>query len=305
MSSRIRAHIRGNIVGYIAVFIALSGTAYAADTIGSSDVIDESLLSQDLKNGEVRSSDIDNGGISTDDISNTNGVRSGDVRDDTLPDGGLAAVDLSADSVGTSEVDGSLTGADVAPESLTGDDITGLTGGDIENSSLTGTDLADNLVTGADINESTLSTVPNAGEVDGLGARSFEFSAGTAAATTTVLNQGGLSLKADCDAFNGNSRVELFVDSSINDSTLYAVDEPPLDAGDPTFDGDFDSAEANHQLIVEDASGALEVGRGTVQFRGGPEGGTDTSSDDVVTVQYVYVADANCSVFGTAIGGPS
>jgi hypothetical protein len=305
MASRVSAHIRSNIVGYVAVFIALSGTAYAADTIGSSDVIDESLLSQDLKNGEVRSSDIDNGGISTDDISNSNGVLSGDVRDDTLPGGGLAAVDLRADSVGTSEVDGSLTGADVAPESLTGADITGLTGGDIENSSLTGSDLADNLVTGADINESTLGTVPNANEVDGVGARSFEFRGGTGAVTTTVLNQGGLSLKADCDPFNGNSVVELFADSSVNDSTMYAVDEPILDAGDPTFDGDFDSAEANHQLIVEDASGPIEVGMGTVHFRGGQASGTDTSSDNVVTVQYAYEASGSCAVFGTAIGGPS
>src|SRR5207244_6433151 len=32
--------------------------AYAANTIGSSDIIDESILSQDIKNGEVKSSDI-------------------------------------------------------------------------------------------------------------------------------------------------------------------------------------------------------------------------------------------------------
>jgi hypothetical protein len=31
MSVRIREHIRSNVVGYVAVFIALSGTAYAVD----------------------------------------------------------------------------------------------------------------------------------------------------------------------------------------------------------------------------------------------------------------------------------
>ena len=31
MSSRIRDHLRSNVVGYVAVFIALSGTAFAID----------------------------------------------------------------------------------------------------------------------------------------------------------------------------------------------------------------------------------------------------------------------------------
>ena len=31
MSGRIRQHIRSNVVGYVALFVALSGTAYAID----------------------------------------------------------------------------------------------------------------------------------------------------------------------------------------------------------------------------------------------------------------------------------
>jgi hypothetical protein len=41
------------------LFVALStGTAYAANTIGSADIIDESILSQDVKNGTLTGPDI-------------------------------------------------------------------------------------------------------------------------------------------------------------------------------------------------------------------------------------------------------
>ena len=49
--SRLIALVRGQWAGLLALFLVIAGgTAYAANTIGSSDVIDESLLSADLKN---------------------------------------------------------------------------------------------------------------------------------------------------------------------------------------------------------------------------------------------------------------
>jgi hypothetical protein len=83
----IRDHLRSNVVGYIALFVAMSGTAAALD--GSNTV-----FSDDIVNGQVK----------TNDISNSNGVRSADVRDDTLEDGGLAPADLAPNSVGSSEL---------------------------------------------------------------------------------------------------------------------------------------------------------------------------------------------------------
>src|SRR6058998_3012786 len=77
MSAKLRAHIRGNIVGYVALFFALS-TGSAVALSGSNTVF-------------------------TDDIVNDQ-VRSDDVRNDTLGGGGLQAVDLRPDSVGASEV---------------------------------------------------------------------------------------------------------------------------------------------------------------------------------------------------------
>ncbi len=86
---RASGFIRSNVLGLVALFIALGGTAYAthpggADTISTVDII--------------------NGAVSTGDISNADGVRSVDVRDDTLANGGLGDVDLAPDSVGSSEL---------------------------------------------------------------------------------------------------------------------------------------------------------------------------------------------------------
>jgi hypothetical protein len=64
VTAGIRAHLRANVVGYLALFVALGGTAYAAATVGSGDVIDNSLKSADLKNAKA--------------------VKSVDVRDDSI-----------------------------------------------------------------------------------------------------------------------------------------------------------------------------------------------------------------------------
>lgn len=123
MGENIRGHIRSNVVGYVALFIALSGTAYATHPGGANT---------------ISSGDIINGQVASPDISNTNGVRSVDVRDDTLTGGGLGSVDIAPDS---------LTGADIAnTDSLGSPEIGGLGGGDIFDGSITGDDLATDAV---------------------------------------------------------------------------------------------------------------------------------------------------------------
>ncbi len=101
----IRNHLRSNVVGYLALFVALSGTAMAthsgrADTIGSGDII--------------------NGQVKTNDISNSNGVRSADVRDDTLDGGGLGVADLGPDSVGRDELQGGAVGTNEIADDAVG-----------------------------------------------------------------------------------------------------------------------------------------------------------------------------------------
>jgi hypothetical protein len=73
-----------DVLGAIGYFAALAtGGAYAANTIGSSDVIDESLLSQDLKNGTVALSDLGSNSVGFDEIRPSN-VFSSDIADGTI-----------------------------------------------------------------------------------------------------------------------------------------------------------------------------------------------------------------------------
>src|SRR4051812_10480479 len=90
MFSRIRARLTyANVVSSIALFVALGGTAYAVNTIGSDDVIDESLQSQDIKNGQVKNADIGADSVTTFKIKN----------------GNVTNLDLGADAVTGAKVD--------------------------------------------------------------------------------------------------------------------------------------------------------------------------------------------------------
>ena len=121
MLTRIRSRLTyANVMSTIAVFGVLgTGGAYAADTIGSSDIIDESILSQDIKDLEVKTSDLRNSAVTSLKINNgsvlsaeigPNAVDGSKVLDDTVPGGGLAAADLAADSVGESEIAANAVG---------------------------------------------------------------------------------------------------------------------------------------------------------------------------------------------------
>ena len=132
----IRNHIRSNLVGYVAVFLALGGTAAALP--GSNTV-----FSDDITNGEVKAPDVANNAI------NTTKIAAGQVRN---PDLATGAVN------GPKVANLSLTGADVANDSLDTWKVTGLNGSDV----------ADDSLTGADVAEGTLSQVP-AAAVAGIG----------------------------------------------------------------------------------------------------------------------------------------
>jgi hypothetical protein len=104
MRHKLRSHIRQNVVGYIALFVALGGTgAYASHlVVNSSDVVNESLLSQDVK---------------------------GRVGTDTTPavNGTLTGADISGQPsnrrIGQRFIDGSLTTSDIKDGTLTANDI--------------------------------------------------------------------------------------------------------------------------------------------------------------------------------------
>ena len=81
MRSKFFVHLRRQWMGAVALFLVLAGgTAYAANSVFSEDIVD----------GEVKSVDIGN-----------NQVRSADVRDDSLAGGGLTGDDIQEATLNT------------------------------------------------------------------------------------------------------------------------------------------------------------------------------------------------------------
>ena len=112
---RLRNHLTyANVVATLALVIAVAGgTAYAANTIFSSDIVD----------GEVKAPDIAAGAVATSEIGKDQ-VQSVDVRDDTLANGGLRGADIALGAVTASDIgNGTVTSADIANSTITGDDV--------------------------------------------------------------------------------------------------------------------------------------------------------------------------------------
>jgi hypothetical protein len=102
VSSRIRTHIRGNVVGYIALFLVLTGgTAQALN--GSNTV-----FSDDIVNRQVKTEDLNLQAVTTNRLA-LNSVRTGRVADGTI--------------TGSDIADKSLTRSEIADDTLTGGQI--------------------------------------------------------------------------------------------------------------------------------------------------------------------------------------
>ena len=118
---RIRSHLTyANVMVTLLAFVVLAGgAAYAANTIGSADIID----------GQVKTPDLAN-----------NAVRTGKVLDESL-----TGHDIQDNTIGGADVNESL--------------LDPLTNAQIMDESLTGHDIQNNTIGGADVNESLLDGV--------------------------------------------------------------------------------------------------------------------------------------------------
>ena len=77
MSSRVRKHIRGNVVGYLALFLVLTGgTAQALN--GSNTVFSDDIVNRDVKTADLGFKSVTANRLAP------NSVRSGRVVDDSL-----------------------------------------------------------------------------------------------------------------------------------------------------------------------------------------------------------------------------
>jgi hypothetical protein len=161
MSVGIAQHIRSNVVGYLALFVALSGTAYAVDgplagqnQVGSEDIINEEVKRDDLGPDAVRTGKVLNETLLAEDIA-TGGISSSEVLNSTL-----THFDLGTDSVRYPELaPGAFDPAEiaeVAPGFVFGIANDAIQSNEVSVGALTGSDISADSLTGSDINEASL-----------------------------------------------------------------------------------------------------------------------------------------------------
>jgi len=126
MSSRIRDHLRSNVIGYICLFWLMAGTAIAASNLPKS-----SVTSKAIKNGQVKTADLATGAVKGSKLG-ANAVNGSKVADESL-----TGSDLLESSLGqvpsAALADTATTAADAAL--LDGIDSTGFTSaGEIHSS---------------------------------------------------------------------------------------------------------------------------------------------------------------------------
>ena len=105
MSTRIRAHIRSNVVGYIALFFALSGTAVAlplSGTVDHDDLQAHVVHTDKIHDGAVNSAKVLNSSLTGDDVLNSS-LTGADVLNNSLTFQDIRESDLG---IGTSTVIG-------------------------------------------------------------------------------------------------------------------------------------------------------------------------------------------------------
>ncbi len=111
------------VMACIALLVALGPAVLAANTIGSSDIIDESILSQDIKNGEVQTVDLADLAVTQAKLG-PSAVGTGNVADNSLTGADLADFAVTRTKLGLN----SIGSNNVVNEALTGADLKGANG---------------------------------------------------------------------------------------------------------------------------------------------------------------------------------
>jgi hypothetical protein len=219
--AKARSHIAGNVIGYLALFIALGGTSYGLRTgvIDSREIRNNTVRTQDLRNNDIRSRDIRNRTIVGRDVL-SNSLTGNQINEDRLDRVPLAARAESADD---SLALGGRPAATFGTKPLTGNvDIAENGEGPVLSVPGFGT-LA---VTGCD---------PSASEVD----LEFQSAANQDYWRTTV----GLATPTDHEVLGAGTMADDFTLAFAQTGTIHLVRRTaPL--GQAVIDFAFDSAEA-------------------------------------------------------------
>ena len=92
-------HLRSNAIAYLALFVALGGTAFAASKVTSGDIKDNTIKGKDIRTGQVAGSDLRDESATGDDVAD------GSLDGADVADGGLTGADIADKSIGGVKVD--------------------------------------------------------------------------------------------------------------------------------------------------------------------------------------------------------
>ena len=214
------------VVAMAALFVALSGAAYAA-TLGKN-----SVSAKQIKANAVRAAEIKDGAVGANEI----------------PDGALTGADVQNESLKSADVDG-LASGDIADESLNGGDVEDgtLGSGDITDESLTGGDIADGSLGGGDVADESIGS----GDVSGLAAGDFasgELPPGSAFARV----QANATLQPDIAGFPPQAQTRILVSEGEAAAAVgtYCFDVPFRPASAMVSLDNADTAAADRNLVT-------------------------------------------------------
>lgn len=183
LSFRIGNLIRENVLGLVALFVALSGSvAFGDQNIGFRDIQNKSIGEKHLRVNSVTAPAIERGAVGALEIAAgavatelalvdpkslnefaglvAKEADSGWIKQEDLANGSVDTGEIVDSGVTSADIDdGAVTGFDVLNKTLTAEDLADniLTAAQVADGSLTGDDILDGSLTGADIAEGSLS----------------------------------------------------------------------------------------------------------------------------------------------------
>jgi hypothetical protein len=172
------------VIALLALFVGLSGTAYAAATVGTSDLKNQAVTTPKIADGAVTAKKISTQAVGPAKIA------LGAIRTAKIFDAAVTTAKLADGSVNTAKLaDNSVTSSKIADGNVTSNDLgnNSVTTSKIADGNVTNADLGNNSVTSAKIAEGQI----RAGDLGVINARS----------NSTTINSGQfLSVTVQCSA---------------------------------------------------------------------------------------------------------